>query len=134
VDWYVMSEDLPHPQSTVRPLAGGGIELDWRRSNLQAHRRFVETAKRLLKDIGFPIVLSRPFGADTPSHQCGTVRFGDDPATSVLDPYCRAWDHENLFVVDASFFPSSAALNPALTVAAQSLRAAQYIKQRMREF
>lgn len=134
VDWYVMSEDLPHWESTVRPLAGEGIRLDWRRTNLKPHRRFVEVAKRLLKDIGFPIVLSRPFGEDAPSHQCGTVRFGDDPATSALDPYCRAWDHENLFVVDAGFFPSSAALNPALTVAAQSLRTAQYIKQRLQEF
>jgi len=79
-------------------------------------------------------VLSRPFGEDTPSHQCGTARFGDDPATSALDGYCRAWDHENLFVIDASFFPSSAALNPALTVAAQSLRAARHIRQHLQEF
>ena len=134
VDWYVMSEDLPHPESTVKPRADGSIELNWRRTNLKPHRRFVEIAKRLIKDIGFPIVLSRPFGEDTPSHQCGTVRFGSDPATSALDPHCRAWDHDNLFVIDASFFPSSAALNPALTVAAQSLRAAQYIKQHLREF
>ncbi len=88
------------------------IELNWKRSNLRAHQRFVEVAKQLLKDIGFPIVLSKPFGTDTPSHQCGTVRFGNDPASSALDPYCRAWDHDNLYVVDASFFPSSAALNP----------------------
>lgn len=134
VDWYVMSEDLPHPESTVRPRGEGSIDLTWRRTNLKPHRRFVEVAKRLLKDIGFPIVLSRPFGEDTPSHQCGTVRFGDDPATSALDPHCRAWDHENLFVVDASFFPSSAALNPALTVAAQALRAAEHIKQHLHEF
>jgi choline dehydrogenase-like flavoprotein len=133
VDWYVISEDLPHWESTVKPLAGGGIELNWRRTNLKPHRRFVEVAKRLLKDIGFPIVLSRPFGEDTPSHQCGTVRFGDDPAISALDSHCRAWDHDNLFVVDASFFPSSAALNPALTVAAQSLRAAGHIKQHLHE-
>ena len=53
-------------------------------------------AKRLLKDTGFPIVLSKPFGTDTPSHQCGTARFGTDPATSVLDAHCRAWDHDNL--------------------------------------
>ena len=65
VDWYVMSEDLPHPDSTVRPRADGSIDLNWRRTNLKPHRRFVEVAKRLLKDIGFPIVLSRPFGEDT---------------------------------------------------------------------
>ena len=93
----------------------------------------MQTAKRLLKDIGFPVVLSKPFGADSPSHQCGTVRFGTDPATSALDPYCRAWDHDNLYVVDASFFPSSAALNPALTVAAQALRAGAHLKSRLHE-
>ena len=134
VDWYVISADLPDPESTVRPRPDGSIELNWRRTNLKPHWRFVEVAKRLLKDIGFPIVLARPFGEDTPSHQCGTARFGDDPATSALDPYCRAWDHDNLFLIDASFFPSSAALNPALTIAAQSLRAAQHIKQHLQEF
>jgi choline dehydrogenase-like flavoprotein len=107
VDWYVMSEDLPDPGSTVKPLADGGIELNWRRTNLKPHQRFVEVAKRLLKDIGFSIVLSKPFGEDTPSHQCGTV--GVDPATAPLDPWCRSYDHPNLFVVDSALFPSSAA-------------------------
>jgi choline dehydrogenase-like flavoprotein len=45
----------------------------------------------------------------------------------VLDPYCKAWDVENLYVVDASFFPSSTAMNPALTVVAQALRAGESI-------
>ena len=91
----------------------------------------VDIAKKLLKDVGFPIVLSKPFGTDTPSHQCGTARFGSDPGTSALDPYCRAWDHDNLYVVDASFFPSSAALNPALTIAAQALRVGAHLKARL---
>jgi len=112
----------------------GAIQLNWRRSNLGSHATFVGVAKRVLKDAGFPIVLSKPFGTDTPSHQCGTARFGTDPAASVLDTHCRSWDHPNLFVIDASFFPSSAALNPALTVAAQALRAADHIKQRLQEF
>ena len=79
-------------------------------------------------------MLSKPFGTDTPSHQCGTARFGADPAASALDPYCRAWDHDNLYVVDASFFPSSAALNPALTIAAQALRVGSHLKSRLHEF
>ncbi|HEU0204104.1 MAG TPA: GMC family oxidoreductase [Burkholderiaceae bacterium] len=128
VDWYVMSEDLPHPDSTVRPRGEDAIELRWRRTNLRAHRRWVATARRLLKQAGFPLVLSRPFGADTPSHQCGTVRFGNDPATSALDPLCKAWDHDNLYVVDAGFFPSSAAVNPALTIAAQALRVGEHLR------
>lgn len=131
VDWYAMSEDLPHPESTIRPLPGGGIELRWRRTNLEPHRRFVEIARRLIRRLGFPIVLSKPFGEETPSHQCGTVRFGDDPATAPLDPFCRAFDHQNLFVVDAGFFPSSAASNPALTVAAQGLRVGAHLRQHL---
>ena len=62
------------------------------------------------------------------SHQCGTVRFGNDPATSALDPHCKAWDHDNLYVVDTGFFPSSAAVNPGLTIVAQALRAADHIR------
>ncbi|MBM3396170.1 MAG: GMC family oxidoreductase [Betaproteobacteria bacterium] len=131
VDWYVMSEDLGQAESRVQLRSDGSIVLDWKRSNLKAHRRWVETARRLLKDLGFPVVLSKAFGADSPSHQCGTVRFGDDPATLALDTYCRAWDHDNLYVVDASFFPSSAALNPALTVAAQALRVGAHLKGRL---
>jgi len=63
-------------------------------------------------------------GIETNSHQCGTAVAGVDPRTSVLDPYCRSHDIENLFVVDSSYFPSSAAVNPALTIAAQALRVA----------
>ena len=63
------------------------------------------------------------------THQCGTLCFGTDPRESVLDPYCRSHDIENLFVVDASFFPSSAAVNPGLTIAAQALRVADHIRE-----
>jgi choline dehydrogenase-like flavoprotein len=60
-------------------------------------------------------------------HVCGTARFGSDPRTSVLDPYCRTHDIANLYVVDGSFFPSSAAVNPALTIIAQALRVGEHI-------
>lgn len=129
VDWLVMSEDLPHHLSTVRPLPDGGVQLNWHRTNTATHARFVDKTKQLLKRIGFTAVLSRPFGIETPSHQCGTVRMGLEPESAALDPWCRAYDHPNLFVVDASFFPSSAALNPALTVAAQSLRVGTYLRK-----
>ena len=59
----------------------------------------------------------------------GVPQFAADPKTSVLDPYCRAHDVENLFVVDASFFPSSAAVNPALTIIAQALRVAEHLME-----
>jgi choline dehydrogenase-like flavoprotein len=129
VDWYAQSEDLPHPDSRVTIRPDGAINLHWHRTNLQAHRRWVAKCKSILRKTGYPIVLSAPFGTDVVSHQCGTIRFGNDPATSALDPYCKAWDHENLFVMDASFFPSSAAVNPALTVAAQGLRVGAHIRE-----
>jgi choline dehydrogenase-like flavoprotein len=126
VDWYLMSEDLPDPDSRVR-LDGRSIVLDWRRSNMTAHRRLVARMRGVFRAAGYPIVLQRAFDRRTPSHQCGTVRFGTDPATSALDPFCRAHDHPNLFVVDAAFMPSSAAVNPALTIAAQALRVADHL-------
>jgi choline dehydrogenase-like flavoprotein len=67
-------------------------------------------------------------GIETNSHQCGTIRFGTDPTKSVLDPFSRSHDVPNLFVVDSSFFPASAAVNPALTIAAQALRVADHVK------
>lgn len=134
VDLYAMSEDLPHPESRVRVTGGGQIQLSWRRTNLATHQRLVARAKSMLRQAGFPLVLGRRFGMDTPSHQCGTVRFGSDPASSALDPYCRSWQHDNLYVVDASFFPSSAALNPALTIAAQALRVGDHLNTNLARF
>jgi choline dehydrogenase-like flavoprotein len=126
VDWYAMSEDLPNPESRVT-VKGGQIHLDWKRSNWSAHEGLVKAFKERLRAAGYPIVLSKAFDRRTPSHQCGTVRMGNDPKTSPLDPFCRAWDHPNLFVVDASFLPTSAAVNPSLTIAAQALRVADHI-------
>jgi choline dehydrogenase-like flavoprotein len=126
VDWYLMSEDLPDPESRVR-VDGSSIVLDWRRSNMTAHERLVARMRELFRAAGYSIVLARPFDRRTPSHQCGTVRFGTDPATSALDPFCRAHDHPNLYVVDAGFLPTSAAVNPALTIAAQALRVADHL-------
>jgi len=65
------------------------------------------------------------------AHQNGTIRFGDDPKTSVLDRNCRAHEVGNLYVVDGSFFPSSAAVNPALTIMANALRVGDQILQRL---
>jgi len=126
IDFLAMSEDLPLAQSRVR-VDGERVILEWQRTNWHAHMQLVKKLKTVLRRAGFPLVVSRTFDRRTPSHQCGTVRMGSDPATSPLDPYCRAWDHQNLFVVDAGFLPSSAAVNPALTIAAQALRVADHI-------
>lgn len=126
IDLYAMSEDLPNPDSRVT-LRGGQIVLDWKRSNWQAHLALVAKLKTLLRRAGYPVVLSRAFDRRTPSHQCGTARMGHDSKTSVVDPFCRAHDHANLFITDASVLPTSAAVNPALTVAALAIRAADHI-------
>ena len=127
VDWLCMSEDLPRPESRVRPLPGGGVEVAYHPGDMPAHDRFVRHVRQRLRKI-FPVVLRHSFGIQAPSHQCGTVRMGEDPATSALDAMCRAHDHRNLYVVDAGFFPSSAALNPALTVCAQALRVGEHLR------
>jgi choline dehydrogenase-like flavoprotein len=128
VDWYAQSEDLPHPDSRVSLRADGAINLHWHRTNLQSHARWVHKCKDILRRTGYPIVLSKSFGTHVVSHQCGTVRFGNDPQSSVLDVHCKAWELDNLYVMDAGFFPSSAAVNPALTVAAQGLRVGAHIR------
>jgi choline dehydrogenase-like flavoprotein len=129
-DWYLMSEDLPTPESRVF-LDGDRVVLDWRRSNWAAHLALVARWREVLKSIDTPIVLSRPFDRRTPSHQCGTIRMGADPARAPVSPDLRAWDHANLYVVDASVLPTSAAVNPSLTVAALALRAADHIRREL---
>ncbi len=127
VDWLVMSEDLPHPDNRVTIDPDGRIRLTYRPNNERAHGQLVRHWSRLLKEIGFWLVVTHSHKAKNTTHQCGTLCFGTDPRASVLDPFCRSHDVENLFVVDASFFPSSAAVNPALTIIAQALRVADHI-------
>ena len=128
VDWYLCSEDLPRPESRVR-IDGDRIILEWRRFNMKAHEMLVARAKEVMKAAGYPIVLTQLIDGRLPSHQCGTARMGHDPATAPLDPCCRSYDHENLFVMDAGFLPTSAAVNPSLTIAAQALRVADHIRK-----
>ncbi|MCH2078244.1 MAG: GMC family oxidoreductase [Rhodobacteraceae bacterium] len=128
LDVYAMSEDLPNPESRVT-LAGDQIRLDWKRSNWETHEALVAKLKSVLRRAGYAIVLSKAFDRRTPSHQCGTARMGDDPASSVTDTFGRCHDHPNLFITDASVLPTSAAVNPALTIAALALRTGQHILQ-----
>jgi choline dehydrogenase-like flavoprotein len=127
VDWLAMSEDLPDPKNRVTVEPDGRIRLRYRPNNLASHNRLVKEMKRVLRRLGFWVVVAHSHRSKNTTHQCGTVVFGTDPRASVLDPYCRAHDVSNLFVVDASFFPSSAAVNPALTIVAQALRVADHI-------
>jgi choline dehydrogenase-like flavoprotein len=130
VDWLVMSEDLPRHENRVTVEPDGRIRLSYRPNNVKAHEQLVRETKRMLRRLGFWVVVTHSHKAKNTTHQCGTLCFGTDPRTSVLDTYCRTHDVDNLFVVDASFFPSSAAVNPGLTIAAQALRVADFIKEK----
>jgi choline dehydrogenase-like flavoprotein len=128
VDWLAMSEDLPREENRVTVDADGHIRLHYTPNNLEAHGRLVREMTRILHRLGFWKVMAHSHKSRNTTHQCGTLCFGTDPRTSVLDPFCRTHDVGNLFVVDASFFPSSAAVNPGLTIIAQALRVADHIR------
>jgi choline dehydrogenase-like flavoprotein len=128
VDWLVMSEDLPNVSNGITLDGQERIHLTYRPNNLRAHGLLVAETKRILRKLGLWLIVKHSLGAKNTTHQCGTLCFGDDPRVSVLDSYCRAHDLDNLFVVDGSFFPSSAAVNPGLTIVAQALRVADHIK------
>ena len=128
VDWLVMSEDLPSRDNRVTVDADGRIQLHYQPNNVAAHDRLVKEMTRILHMLGFWKVMSFSHKSRNTTHQCGTLVFGTDPRTSVLDTFCRSHDIDNLFVVDGSFFPSSAAVNPGLTIVAQALRVADHIK------
>jgi choline dehydrogenase-like flavoprotein len=127
VDWWVMSEDLPDPNNHITLRSDGRIVVHWKPNNRVAHQKLIQAARAMLRGAGYPLVFTQTMGIETNSHQCGTLRFGHDPATSVLDTFCKAHDLDNLYVMDSSFFPSSAAMNPALTIAAQALRVAEHL-------
>jgi hypothetical protein len=131
VDWLAMSEDLPRPENRVTLAPDGRIQLEYTPNNVAAHRQLVDTMSTILKSLGFWKVMTFSHGNTNTTHQCGTLVFGTDPKRSVLDPFCRTHDVDNLFVVDASFFPSSAAVNPGLTIVAQALRVADHIAGEM---
>lgn len=126
VHMMTMSEDLPVPDSRVL-VRNGRIEAHWRRTNWAAHDLLTRRLKQTLRRAGWPIVLSKAFEKHTPSHQCGTARMGRDPATSVVDIFGKAHDLDNLWIADASVLPTSAAVNPSLTIAALSMRTADRI-------
>jgi choline dehydrogenase-like flavoprotein len=113
------------------------VVLRYRRNNTSAHERLTrQLATTLAKVEGGGFDPARHFRAqvmpvEVCSHQCGTLRFGDDPAASVLDRDCRAHDVDNLYVVDASCFPASGAVNPTLTIIANALRVADRLRARL---
>jgi choline dehydrogenase-like flavoprotein len=138
LDFWLTTEDLPRPENRVTVDRQGRIHLAKTYVNTEAHRRLLGKLKALLGPIGchestIPrwSVLDQQIPIAGIAHNCGTVRFGEDPRTSALDVNCKAHDLDNLYVVDTSFFPSSSAVNPALTAMANALRVGDHLIDRL---
>jgi len=135
VDFWLCSEDLPDPNNRVLINPQGQISLQYTPNNLEGHQRLTAKLKSLLNKIGCydrlfsrSVYLSQKIPIAGTAHQVGTVRFGTDPKTSALDINCKAHDLDNLYVIDGSFFVSSSAVNPGLTIMANALRVAEHLK------
>jgi choline dehydrogenase-like flavoprotein len=134
IDFWLTAEDLPHPDNRVTLKADGSIKVYYTRTNYTAYERLKEKLKQVFAKLGetdedYKDVIWNGYDLDISgmSHQNGTLRFGTDASTSVLDLHCKAHDVQNLYVVDASFFPSCGAFNPSLTIAANALRVGDHI-------
>ena len=122
VEFVVMNEDLPTLSNRVEISKNGMIQIYRKAVNTSAHRELMRKTKKVLRKSGFQAIFVQPFDISMNSHQCGTTVAGSDPKNSVVDQYCKTHDLDNLYLIDGGFFPSSAAMNPALTIAAQALR------------
>src|SRR2546430_4237085 len=138
LDFWITSEDLPDPDNRVEIARDGKIMLSYTPNNLEGHQRLIAKLKHLVRDADCHdhlIPLNKFVGDRVPlagvAHQNGTIRFGRDPKTSALDANCKAHELDNLYVVDGSFFPSSAAVNPALTIMANALRVGDHLIERL---
>jgi choline dehydrogenase-like flavoprotein len=146
LDFWLTSEDLPDPENRVTLDREGHVVLSYTPNNEEGHRRLTAKLQGLMKQqarcpehghdchVGLfarSLYLGQRIPLAGVAHQNGTVRFGDDPKTSALDRNCRAHEVDNLYVVDASFFPSSGAVNPALTIMANALRVGDHLRERL---
>lgn len=146
LDFWLTTEDLPRPENRVTLDRNGNIVLSYTPNNLEAHRRLQNKLKHLMNNqrkcgvhggechqglFARNLYLGQQIPLAGVAHQNGTLRFGDDPNSSVLDRNCKAHDLDNLYVVDGSFFPSSSAVNPALTIMANALRVGRHLIERL---
>jgi choline dehydrogenase-like flavoprotein len=146
LDFWLTSEDLPDPDNRITLSREGKIVLNYKPNNEEAHKRLIARLESLMRaqskcpthgDQCYQGLFARNLflGQRIPlagvAHQNGTIRFGRDPRTSALDVNCKAHDLDNLYVVDGSFFPSSGAVNPALTIMANALRVADHLRARI---
>lgn len=134
LDFWMTSEDLPLSENRVTLDKTGNIVLSYTENNQEGHKRLQKKLRWILEHAGCEshllpnnIYLGKKIPIAGTAHQCGTIRFGNDPKTSALNTDCRAHEVENLYVVDGSFFPSSSAVNPALTIMANALRVGDHL-------
>ncbi len=146
LDFWLTSEDLPDPENRVTVDRDGQIRVSYRLNNVEGHDRLKAQLQKAMKQTNCDIhghechqglfarnlYLGQRLPLAAVAHQNGTVRFGNDPKTSALDRNCKAHEVDNLYVVDASFFPSSGAVNPALTIMANALRVGDHLLERMK--
>ncbi len=146
IDFWLTSEDLPDPDNRVTLDRDGNIVLSYQPNNEEGHQRLIAQLKELMNGqtacgihghechqglFARSLFLGQRIPLAGVAHQNGTIRFGEDPATSALDVNCKAHELDNLYVVDGSFFPSSAAVNPGLTIMANALRVGDHLLERM---
>ncbi len=136
LDFWMTSEDLPDPNNRISLEKDKKIKISYVENNLEGHKRLQKKLKWILEHAGCEkhllpnnIYLGKKIPLAGTAHQCGTIRFGNDPKTSALDTWCKAHDLENLYVIDGSFFPSSSAVNPALTIMAMAIRVGEHLQQ-----
>jgi choline dehydrogenase-like flavoprotein len=131
----VITEDLPDFNNRVLSR-NGKIFLEYTHNNQTAFNKLIKQWIQVLQSISVfkssvTLHIPQKMGLREVTHQCGTCRFGEDANTSVLDINCRTHDVDNLYVVDGSFFPSSAAVNPSLTIIANALRVGEHLLTRI---
>jgi len=147
LDFWLTSEDLPDPNNRVTIDSEGGIVLSYSPNNQEGHKRLIIKLKELMQQqskcslhghnchegvFARNLFIGQRIPLAGVAHQVGTVRFGRDARSSVLDSNCKAHDLDNLYVVDGSFFVSSGAVNPALTIMANALRVGEHLVERLR--
>jgi choline dehydrogenase-like flavoprotein len=139
IDFWLTTEDLPDPNNRVTLSKEGHLQLNYTENNTEGHVRLRKKLKHMLNHVGLKhhiLESNAYFGKKIPlagvGHQNGTVRFGKDAKTSVLDLNCKAHDIDNLYVVDGGFFVSSSAVNPTLTIIANALRVGDHLLERMK--
>jgi choline dehydrogenase-like flavoprotein len=146
LDFWLTSEDLPDPDNRVTLDREGNVVLTYKPNNEEGHTRLIAKLQSLMKQqtacalhghechqglFARNLFVGQRIPLAGVAHQNGTIRFGHDPKTSALDANCKAHDLDNLYVVDASFFPSSGAVNPALTIMANALRVGDHLRERL---